>query len=147
MKKKKTTKITQKEFDKLASQLARALADYDNLGKRVEKEKENFKKVANLMLVSRLLPVMDMLADAQKHLEDAGVGIIIGEFESVLKDKGIKKIETKKGDKFDENIHEAVEAVEDEDVKKGEVVEVVLTGWGYVNGPVIRPAKVKVVEK
>jgi molecular chaperone GrpE len=145
--KKKAKKVTKKEFDDLRNQLARALADYDNLRKRVEKEKEHFKNIANLMLIARLLPIWDMLVDAQKHLQDQGLVIIIGEFEDVLKDEGVVKIEPKKGDKFDEGVHEAIEAVDEKEAKKGEIVETVLTGWRYEGGPVIRPAKVKVVRK
>ena len=48
------------ENQELKAQLVRALADYDNLRKRVEREKEEFEKLANLKLVIRLLPVLDI---------------------------------------------------------------------------------------
>ena len=64
----------------MKNQLARALADYDNLRKRVEGEKDAWEKIAASKVVLRLLPVLDMTLEAQKHLKDAGLAIVIGEF-------------------------------------------------------------------
>lgn len=133
--------------DELKGQLARALADYDNLRKRVEREREEFGKLANLRLVARFLPVFDMLEGAQKHLADSGLAITIERFVKVLKDEGFEKIEVAPGDEFDEEFHEAVEVVDKKSKgKKGEgkISEVILTGWKLIDGPIIRPAKVKV---
>lgn len=143
---KKEKKVTTEELEDLRDQLARALADYDNLRKRVEKEKRSFKKIANYELVSRLLPVFDMLIEAKKHVKDAGLGMIISEFTSALKEEGVVKIGAEKGDKFNEELHEAVEAVEG----KGEtntIAETTQPGWRYEEGLVIRPAKVKVYKE
>lgn len=129
----------------LRNQLARALADYDNLRKRVEREKEGFGKLANLRLVLKLLPVLDVLKRAQIHLKDQGVAMTIGQFEDALKQEGIEEIKTKVGDKFDPGLHEAIEVVPG----KGDnmISEVSLTGWKFIDGPVIRHAKVKVSKK
>jgi molecular chaperone GrpE len=134
----------------LKNQLARALADYDNLRKRVEREREEFGKLANLRLVARLLPVSDMLEGAQKHLRDSGLAITIEEFIKVLKEEGIEKINAKQGDTFDEDVHEAVEVADPQGSgkgKDGKVVKVILSGWKIIDGPVIRPVKVKVYRK
>lgn len=143
MKKKiKENKSKNTESDYLKNQLARVLADYDNLRKRTESEKSDYKKFANLTLILKLLPVLDMLYEAQDHLKDAGIAITIVEFEKVLKEDGVQKIEVKKGNKFDEHLHEAVEVTAKG--KKGEIVDQLMVGWKYLNGPVIRHAKVKV---
>jgi len=42
--KKAVTKVNQGEIIHLRSQLARALADYDNLNKRIERQKEELVK-------------------------------------------------------------------------------------------------------
>ncbi|OGM03065.1 nucleotide exchange factor GrpE [Candidatus Woesebacteria bacterium GWA1_41_8] len=139
-------KFSEKEFGQIRDQLVRALADYDNLRKRVEKEKEQFKYLASLSVIEKLLPVFDMLEEAQKHLQDSGLAITINEFLTVLKEEGIEKIDARKGTKFDEELHEAVEVVSSPG-KDGEIVEEVLTGWKFSEGPVIRPAKVKVIKK
>ncbi len=130
----------------LKTQLARALADYDNLRKRVEREKEDFEKYANVKLAIRLLPVLDVLRQAQKHIGDPGIAITITQFEDALKGEGIEEIEVVAGDDFNPQFQEAVEVVA-EGKGKGKVKEVVLTGWRFTGGPVIRHARVKVTKK
>lgn len=147
-KKKKGKK--KEESKRLEEQLARALADYDNLRKRVEREHEEIGKLAKATVVARLLPVYDMLEGAQAHIGDAGIAITLTEFAKVLKEEGIEKIEVKPGDKFNEELHEAVEVVDKaqgDKRKRGKISEVVLAGWRLTEGPVIRPAKVKVFKK
>jgi len=133
------------EVDVLKNQLARALADYDNLTKRVEKEREIIDKLASIKIVARLLPVYDALVSAQNHLKDSGLAITIGQFEDILKEEGIEKIPAAVGDKFDHNLHEAVEAVSSpKGAENGTIAEIVLGGWMVSDGPVIRHTKVKV---
>lgn len=130
----------------LKDQLARALADYDNLLKRVERERDELEFRSNLRLVLRLLPVVDSLRQALAHLKDPGLAITLTELENILKDEGVEEIKVKKGDVFNPELCEAVEVVE----KAGEdnkIVEVLLSGWRFVQGPVIRHAKVKVCRK
>src|SRR5512146_2047986 len=88
------------EAEHLKAQLARALADYDNLRKRVESEKISWEKIAASKVVLNLLPVFDMLMDAQKHLKDAGLEIVIGEFRKSLYDLGVEEIRAGVGDEF-----------------------------------------------
>lgn len=136
--------------EELKEQLARALADYDNLRKRIEREKEDLGKLANIKLVIRLLPVFDMLEGAQKHLSDSGLAITLEEFKKVLQEEGVEKVEVKPDDEFNEELHEAVEVVDKDNKGKkrdGKISEVVLAGWKLVDGPIIRPAKVKVYKQ
>lgn len=145
--KSKTKKQKKQELtiEELKGQLIRTLADYDNLQKRTDKEREDLRKVLSSQFVSKLLPVLDMLEDAQEHLKDSGLAIAIKEFYEVLDSEGVKKIEAKKGMMFDEELHEAVETV-DKGTKSGEIIRVVLTGFA-INNQLIRPAKVIVVRK
>lgn len=129
---------------RLKSQLVRALADYDNLSKRTEKEKSESGLVWQIRLISDLLPVFDMIYDAQSHLEDQGLAITIQTLENTLKDDGFEKVDPKPGDVFDENLHEAVEVEKKDNFQDGEIVEVVLRGWKMTSGFTVRPAKVKV---
>ncbi len=130
----------------LKTQLARALADYDNLRKRVEREKADFEKFANLKLAIKLLPVLDVLRQAQKHIGDPGIAITITQFEEALKEEGIEEIKVNPEEEFNPQLHEAIEVV-DEGKGKGKVKEVALTGWRFTGGPVIRHARVKVTKK
>ena len=134
----------QNEVGVLKNQLARALADYANLTRRVEKEREEFGKMANLVFVTRLLPIFDMLEEAQEQLKDAGVAIIIKEFSDLLAEQSISKIEARPGNCYNETLHEAVEVTKDKTKKNNEIAEEVQSGWKHEDGSVIRPAKVKV---
>jgi molecular chaperone GrpE len=142
MKKQKTTKTNEKELEKAKNQLARALADYDNLRKRIEREREGFEKIASTRFAVKMVTVFDMIEEAQRHLKDSGIALTLEEFKKILQEEGIEKIEVGQGDKFNEEICEAVEVVKNG--KDGKIVEVVLTGWKFSDGPVIRPIKVKV---
>ncbi|EKD62393.1 MAG: heat shock protein GrpE [uncultured bacterium] len=126
----------------LKGQLARALADYDNLRKRVEEERNALFKYSSQRLVIKLLPLLDMLESAQKHIQDTGLAIAIKEFGDVLKEEDVDEISAEEGDDFDENTQDVVEVVEAG--KKGKIKEVVLKGYKFGDGHVIRHAKVKV---
>jgi molecular chaperone GrpE len=141
--------LTNKKIDEalvLRNQLARALADYDNLRKRVERERTDFEQTANLKLAIRLLPVLDVLKQAQGHLKDPGISLTIKEFEEALASEGIEEIKSKEGENFNPILHEAVEVVED-GTGKAKIKEVSRTGWQFKGGPVIRHAQVKVSMK
>lgn len=143
---KKNLKVKKEDGEALVlrNQLARALADYDNLKKRVDRDKETFEKVANLRLVVKLLPVLDILRQAQIHTKDQGVAITIKEFEDALKAEGIEELKVKEGDEFNPDLHEVVEVVSG---KENNIIsEVVLSGWRFIEGPVIRHARVKVTQ-
>jgi len=131
----------------LEGKLVRALADYDNLRKRIEREKESFLRFANKGLITKFLVIYDMLDSAQKHAGDSGIAIILDEFKKVLRDEGVEEILVKKGDVFDEELHEAVEAVEGSKVNFGKIAEVLLSGWKFSERQVIRPVKVKVFRR
>lgn len=128
--------------DELKNQLARALADYDNLRKRVERDRSTFEKIANLRLILKLLPILDVLKSAQVHLKDQGVAMTIGQFEDALKQEGIEEIRAKVGDKFNPELHEVIEVVPGKNDNM--ISEVSLPGYRFIDGPVIRHTRVKV---
>lgn len=143
---KQVTKHEQVDEEKalLKAQLVRALADYDNLQKRVVKEQAEQGKKAGLRVALRVMEALDVLDRVQNHLQDPGLAVAIQGFVELLASEGIEAIKVQPGDKFDENLHEAVELIEGN--KKGSVGEVVQAGWRLADGQVIRPAKVKVVK-
>ena len=53
-----------KRIEELEENWKRALADYQNLEKRVSDEKQGFAKWANARLLDKLLPVLDSLEKA-----------------------------------------------------------------------------------
>jgi molecular chaperone GrpE len=136
------------ELESLKAMLARALADYDNLSKRVDRERSDFGKIVSVGVIVKLLPVLDNLERAQEHLKDSGLAIALGEFKKVLSEEGLTEIKPEIGSVFDEQTMEAIEVVPGESnnngVARAKVAEVVLIGWKFNNGTVVRHAKVKV---
>ena len=127
------------ELENLENQLKRALADYQNLEKRIHEEKSSWIKTANKELLLRLIPGLDSLILAEKHTQDEGVKISIKHFLDILEQEGVRKIETK-GKDFDPNLMEAVSATEGDD---GKVLEELRAGY-VLNGQTLRPAQVVV---
>lgn len=123
----------------LENQLKRALADYQNLEKRIVEEKASWIRSANRDLILKLLPVLDNLFLAQKHISDEGLNLSIAKFLQVLAEDGIERIETT-GRDFDPHLMECVSVVAGEE---GKVVEEVRSGY-TLNDSVIRPAQVVV---
>lgn len=141
----KQTKVKKDKEKELETQLARALADYDNLNKRVERERAEHTVYANLKLVLKFLPIIDMLEQSQSHLKDPGIAIALKEIDDLMSSEDVERIKSDDGVAYDEEMHEVVEIVDGK--KDGLITETVLTGWKYEDGLVIRPAKVKVTKK
>lgn len=136
---KKNEKIDNEQLENLENQLKRALADYQNLEKRISQEKSSWVRSANKDLILRLLPGVDNLLLAEKHTNDEGVRLSIDHFLDILEKEGVEKIETE-GLDFDPNLMEVVETRPGED---GRVLEEVKSGYKLF-GEVIRPSQVVV---
>ena len=132
-------KVEDQKILDIENQLKRAVADYQNLEKRVIDEKVSWIKAANKDLILRLLPGLDSLILAEKHTQDEGVKISIKHFLDILEQEGIKKIETK-DQSFDPNLMEAVHTAQG---PEGQVVEELKSGY-TLYGQVLRPAQVAV---
>ena len=126
--------------NQLKDQLARALADYDNLVKRTEAEKAIWMSFAKKDLLVKLLPVVDSLETAQGHLKDPGLDLVLAEVKKVFESEGIIEIDTK--GEFDANLHEAIDIKDGG--KKNVIAEVLQKGYKFTSGEVIRHAKVRV---
>jgi len=136
----KQPKSKDSDVEVLKMQLARALADYDNLVKRTEAEKAVWMSFAKKDLLVKFLPAIDSLEVAQGHLKDPGLDLVLVEMKKVFEGEGIVEIDTK--GEFDANLHEVVEVVTGG--KKNMIAEVVQKGYKFIDGEIIRHAKVKV---
>ena len=126
----------------LENQVKRALADYQNLQKRVQEERISWIKTANKDLIARFLPILDTLMLAQKHVKDQGIELSIKQFLQALQDEVVEKIQTE-GKQFDPHTMECVQLEEGED---GKVLEEIRAGY-TIEDRAIRPAQVKVGQK
>jgi len=120
-------------------QLKRALADYQNLTKRVEAERLEFVKYVLEQFLAKLLSVVDALEAASTHLKDQGLGLALQQLKTVLDEEGVKEMSLI-NQPFDPKTAECVEIIPG---KKDQVVSVTQKGY-LLNDKVLRPARVKV---
>ena len=144
----------QREIEQSKERYLRALADFDNAKKRLEREKDEFSKYASQTIVRELLPIVDSLDQAVEAVDQQadpqaiikGVHLIHRQLLGLLEKEGVKRIPTV-GEPFDPHRHEAVAQIEAKDgVADNTVMEQVQVGY-ILHGKVLRPAMVKVAKK
>ncbi len=126
----------------LEARLKRALADYQNLERRVSEEKQILSNMYTKLIIEKFLPILDNLQSAQQHLNDEGLEMVIKQFNDTLTREGLSEIEAE-GQIFDPKFHEAVESVEGP--QDGKVARVINKGY-KIDNMVIRPARVAVTK-
>ncbi len=130
----------------------RALADSENVKKRLLRENEEMKKYAGESILADLLPVLDNLDLALAHtdgLDDACKNFVIGVdmtrklFLDAVRSHGLEPVSAAVGGDFDPEIHEAVGTVEQEGLADNQIAQIVQGGY-FLKGRLLRPAKVMV---
>jgi len=143
MDKKEPKNETDKEkIEELTNLWKRALADYQNLEKRQEKEKSDFVRFASANLILKFIPVLGNLEKTVENLKDQGLELIVDEFRKVLREEGVEEIKSL-GEKFNPQLMEAVEVVKGDGKNDDTVAEVTERGY-LLSGKVLLPSKVKV---
>ncbi len=121
----------------------RLYSEYENYRKRTNQEKADLLINGSREMMKAILPVIDDFERALAATEDEGVRLIYSKMMKILEQKGLKAMEVK-GEKFDENLHEAITRIPaPEESQKGLVMDVVEKGY-YLNDKVLRYAKVVV---
>lgn len=152
----------QENFDSVNAQFKRAVADYQNLERRVSEGRSELTNWATTELIKKLLTVLDhfekvvdlgrpVLSERSESKEwFRGVELATQQLQQVLKDEGLEEIAA--DGQFDPTLHEAVDMREPSDAEAsagkgdGEILEVVEKGYN-LGGKVIKPAKVVVGRK
>ena len=131
----------QNEIAELKDKYARVHADFDNIKKRLEKEKYQALEYANEKFAKDLIPVVDALgmavqaADAEADASELlgkmkeGVELTLKQFLTVLEKHGVTQVSEE--EPFDPNIHHAVQQVESEAHESGEIVQTFQKGYRY----------------
>lgn len=132
----------QDKLDQLSEQIKRAQADYQNLQRRTQQEKQQAVKYANQDLLEDLLQPLDHLSLAAQELQNQGLDMVIAQLWNVLEAHGLKEIAVL-GKPFDVNCMEVVEAENAEDPDSGVVTGVVRKGYSYQD-KVLQHAKVTI---
>lgn len=150
----------EKELNSLGEKLVeindrylRLYSEFENYRKRTNKERLEIIENASEGLIKEILPIIDDFERALQNMENQteetikntqeGMNLIYKKLVSALEKKGLKPINAK-GEKFDENLHEAVSQIPAQNQEdKGKVFEEVQKGY-YLNNKVIRYSKVVV---
>ena len=132
-----------KQLEECNERWKRALADYQNLEKRVMEERGEFAKFAVKFFLMKLLAVIDDFDKAQTHLKDQGLTLALKKLTTLLKEEGVERMQTI-GKIYDIHSMEAISTAEGG--VDNQVVEEFQAGY-TLHGAVLRAAKVKVSKK
>ncbi len=148
----------QADLDSAMNGWKRVSADFENYKRRKEEEIKDLIQFAREVTVAKLLPTLDSLEQALRHMPEyqqpafvdkyqnwqKGIEVLLAQLDKTLAEMGVSKIEAL-GKKFDPNFHEALREVESEG-DEGMVVEELQSGF-ILNGKVIRPSQVVISKK
>lgn len=145
--------LLQEELNSLKDKYARVHADFENIKKRLEREKYSAVEYANEKFAKDMIPVMDALhmalsssssiIDSAEHLEKLkeGIELTLKQLSTALEKHGITMVSHDAP--FDPNIHNAIQSVDSDTVESGQIVQTFQTGYKYKDRP-LREAMVVV---
>lgn len=131
----------------------RALAEQENMRKRIQKEKQEMARFGVENAISEFIPAIDNFENALRFAESAtgdvknwalGFEMILSQFKEVLHNHGIVSFHSE-GNTFDPAFHEAVEIVETTEHLNGTIMHEFTKGYKSAHRTV-RPARVKVAK-
>lgn len=139
---------TRREMEELKDRFLRTAAQIENIRKWTERDVMTRSKESQRKLLRQLLEVVDNLERALARPAAPGVlaqGVqqTLKQFEKVLTQAGVERIQVEPGDSFDPTYHEGLEARQAE-VDEPTVAEIVQPGYLYEND-LLRPASVIVL--
>ena len=147
----------QAEIERLKQELSRehdlrlrALADFDNYRKRVQRERDSAAQAGKRQLVLALLDVMDDFERALAYANTAPESILTGarvihqRLTDLLQAQGVVPY-TSAGQLFDPALHEAVDVTNTDQATPGVVLNELSHGYRW-GDEVLRPARVRVAQ-
>src|SRR5688572_4131723 len=143
--------VLEKERDTLKEQLLRAVADFDNYRKRIERERRELSDYAATDVLLELLPIIDNFERALQapavgdEAFKKGVELIHKQMLDLLRKRGVTLIDALGAD-FDPNVHQAVIHEPSDEHREGEVMQELQRGY-KLGDRLLRPAMVKVAKR
>ena len=144
----KSSNDLKKSLDHEKEKYLRMFAEFENYKKRTSKERVELFKTAGQDIITSLLPVLDdferaslTLSDKSENKDVEGFLLIKNKFEDILKNNNLIAIDTKIGDSFDAEIHEAISQIPSEKENKGKVIDIIEKGY-FLGEKIIRYPKV-----
>ena len=136
----------------LNDRLRRQMAEFDNFGKRTEKEKQQMYGIGASEVIEKLLPIVDnferglaAMTDDEKNTPFAqGIELVYKQLMTTLSDLGVTPIEAV-GVEFNPDFHNAVMQAPSEEYESGIVIQELQRGYVYKE-KVIRYSMVMVAE-
>ena len=128
----------------------RALADFDNYRRRVERDRASAARSGKRDVILSLLEVLDGFDRALQHIGDApssvaqGVQAIHRNLLGVLERHGVTRFDSV-GEPFDPRFHDAIGTVDSDEVESVRVAEELQRGYRWED-EVLRPARVRVAQ-
>jgi len=130
----------------------RALADFSNYKKRVDRDQAQVFQNAAGTIIKRFIEVLDDIDRALKNrpLEGEGavwangIELIYRKLISILENEGVKAMDLQ-GQSFNPHLHEAITLEESADHDSGQIIEVLQQGY-MLGDRVLRPALVRVAK-
>ena len=140
--------LEEKKRDEYLAGWKRCMADFENYKKRQLESNRFLGNHAKEEIIQKLLPVVDNFEASVAHVpKDStndpwviGITHIQKQIENILEESSVKVIETKVGDEFDPEIHEAIQR-KGEKSKTNKIKEVVQKGY-KIGDRIIRAVKV-----
>jgi len=143
-------KDLKKENEDLLDKYMRAVAEMENLRKRLEREKQDFYQFALNEFLREILNVQDNFERALMNKDQTdgktfqeGIELIAKQFTDLIRKRGVEPIDAFQK-KFDPNLHQAVLTEESDQVEEPLVGEELQKGY-TLNGRLLRPSLVKVI--
>src|SRR5260370_16899418 len=117
--------------------MLRAVAEADNLRKRVQPEAAASQKYALERFAEGLVPVVDSLEAALQSEDVSGIELTLRQLKAALEKANIREIKPAPGERFDPHRHQAMSAVES-GFEPNTVVAVIQKRY-LLHDPFIRP--------
>ncbi|MGH8670083.1 MAG: nucleotide exchange factor GrpE [Burkholderiales bacterium] len=136
------------KLEEQREQMLRALAETENVRKRLQAEAAASQKYALERFADSLLPVVDSLEAAMNSADVSGIEVILRQLKSTLEKANIREINPAPGERFDPHRAQAMAAVEappGEMREPNTVVAVMQKGYS-LHDRVLRPALVTVAK-
>lgn len=134
------------EVQSKQDELLRALAEFSNYKKRIERDQLLTQQIMKGDIVKRFLPILDDMLRALENAPDdpwvEGIQLIYRKLEMILEAEGVTRMDAE-GKEFDPNFHEAILQEESDEHESGTVIEVLQPGY-LLGERVVRPAMVRV---
>lgn len=138
------------EVEQLRAQALREQADMDNQRKRLARDIEQARKFANERLLAELLPLFDSMEAGLAAAEQAdplraGLELTLRQLHKIAEANGLSEVAPASGDVFDPERHQAMSAVDSDQVPRGAVLQLFQKGY-VLNDRLLRPALVVVAK-